>query len=280
MYVRHLIPVLILFAISFSEISGQNLCPKNILPASGNVKGWIQIEPPECFSGDSLFDAIDGGAEIQLEFGFISMARASYSSRKKRLNIEVYCMTKPEAAYGIMTTMNEGPPFKPINGSYSVIKKYYGMLLKGKYFAFIIDPTGKSDLLKDIGKVIASISDRISEDAVTPDIMNSVSKEGVKKAVMFNGDIVLSNYCYLGVTRPFSYKQGIYIETSESKTIVFQCDTADLSDDKFTYALEQFRKTGKYTVDIEPMKLTNNSGVVYSISRSGNQIRMTTAMVK
>lgn len=256
------------------EISGQDLCPLGILPQRGTLKGWVQNESPECFTGSTLFRAIDGGAEVHLEYGFLSMARASYSLQKKSLHVEVYLMKTPEAAYGLMTTMREGPPFTLNDGSYSFINRYYGMLVKGRYFVVVIDQSGKEDLIDEIKTIFADISTRIIESADIPEIISSIKQEGILKAVMFSGDIVLGNYCFLGVSRPFQYEQGVYIEKGDGSVIIFQSNKDIISDETVVSTLEDFSKTGNYTVDFTNLLLTDKKGVTYSIKKEANRVIM------
>lgn len=274
MNISWLIPVFLVIAINLTPLSGQNKCPEDLLPGRNAVKGWIPKEKPECFDGSKLFEAIDGGAEIQIEYGFVSMARASYTSKKKLLDVEIYRMSYPEAAYGLMTTINEGPPFTPVNGSYTVMKNYYGMVVKGPYYAVVVNPSGKEDLADEINKMIAYISARINEDIVIPEIISTIKTEKIVKAVMFSGDIVLGNNCHLGVSRPFHYEKGVYLETGDSTIIIFQCNKDNISEEIITSTLEDFRKTGKYTVDHKELTLTNTKNVTYKINREGSRIIM------
>jgi len=274
MNINWLIPVFLIIAENLTPISGQNICPADLLPGRNVVKGWMPKEKPECFDGNKLFEAIDGGADVQIEYGFVSMARASYTSKKRLLDIEVYRMANPEAAYGLMTTMNEGPPFTPVNGSYTVMKKYYAMLLKGRYYAVIVNPSGKEDLTAEINEMISYISAEIKEEIVIPEIISTIKTEEIVKAVMFSGDIVLGNYCHLGISRPFHYEKGVYLETGDGIMIIFQCNKDNISEEIITSTLEDFRKTGKYTVDQENLTLTNTKGVTYKIYREGSRIIM------
>ena len=51
-------------------------------------KGKTFKEPPETYSGDELFQMINGGADIYHEYGFVQVVRAAYTDGK-RLTIKL-----------------------------------------------------------------------------------------------------------------------------------------------------------------------------------------------
>jgi len=269
-----LIPILLTITGHLTSVNGQDECPSNILPESGTIKGWIQKGKPECFPGENLFSAIDGAAEVYIEYGFVSMARASYSRKKKTLNVEVYLMKSTDAAYGIMTMMSEGAPLIPVNGSVITGKIYFGMVAKGKYFVIITEPSGKGELDNEINKLIIDLDSRINEKIVVPEIISNLHIEGITKAILFNGDIVLSNNYYLGLTRPFNYEQGVYIETGDGPVIVFKCKNDVPLINNINTTLENFDKTEKYIIDYKNNLLTNKKGVTFRIWIDDNKIIM------
>ena len=80
---------------------------QDILPAGGFVRGWEADGPPRVFIEKDLFNHIDGGAELFLEFGFAKLRVQPYSGEKAELVGELYEMTGPAAALGIYL-MNAG----------------------------------------------------------------------------------------------------------------------------------------------------------------------------
>ena len=269
-----LIVLSILLTAHFTCLNGQNNCPVNILPESGFAKGWIQKKAPQCFSGEDLFQAIDGAAEVYIEYGFISMARTSYSKKKKLLKSEVFLMSDNDAAYGIMTLMNEGVPLKVKDGSVIFARNYYGMLLKGRYFVIITDPSGKGELGREINILIRNIAENIYEKSTIPDLIGDPDISGITREVLFNGDIVLNNNYYIGIQRPFDYENGVYLETAEGLDIIFRCrEENEISSEKnIKTTLENFEKTGRYKIDYNSNTLINTKGETLIIKASGNKV--------
>ena len=80
---------------------------QDLLPAGGFVRGWKPTSAADVFIEKDLFNHIDGGAELFLEFGFAKLRVQPYSGEKAELVCELYEMTEPAAALGIYL-MNAG----------------------------------------------------------------------------------------------------------------------------------------------------------------------------
>lgn len=72
------------------------------VPPEGLPSGWIQSSPPRTFSGEALYDHIDGGAEIFLELGFktCTVSRCAGPGGGE-IVLESYEMVDSAAALGI-----------------------------------------------------------------------------------------------------------------------------------------------------------------------------------
>jgi hypothetical protein len=273
MDIKWLVSVLFILAGNIA-VKGQENCPLNILPQSVPAKGWFMRASPVCFTGDKLFDAIDGGAEVYIEYGFISMARVAYSKKKAILDVEVYMMAGTDASYGILTTMSEGPPPVPNQGSIIVRKNYYGLMVKGKYFIIVTDRAGSGKLGNETERMLENIGKKINEGVLVPEMIRTLQVSNLTKTVFFNGDIVLSNNYHFGVSRPFDYEQGVYLVTSNGPVIIFKCRQGSSMTDNIKSTLESLQKTGKYVVDYEKFIITDSKGTTFRIRSAGNEIIM------
>jgi hypothetical protein len=263
---------LVIISACFTNINAQDNCPVSILPVSGSLKSWGQKTAPECFSSENLFEAIDGAAEVYLEYGVASMARSSYSRKKQTLDIEVYQMADTDAAFGILSNMNDEPLPDQVNGSITILRSYYGMAAKGKYFMIVTEPTGKGGLETEINKVILDMTGRIQENLSFPDLISKLQIKDITRSVLFKGDIVLNNLIYLGISRPFQYEYGIYFESKGIPFVVFTCmNDMPLSENIYS-TLERFKESGKYTIDHQKNSFTNTKGSTFQILTEGKII--------
>ena len=80
---------------------------QELLPPDGFAPGWKAADKPRTFIEKDLFNHIDGGAELYLEFGFRKLVVQTYAAGTAELDFELYEMTEPDAALGIYL-MNAG----------------------------------------------------------------------------------------------------------------------------------------------------------------------------
>ena len=122
----------LLTAFLFSGVG--DAAAQNVLPPGGFVRGWEADGPPRVFIEKDLFNHIDGGAELFLEFGFSRLLVQSYVAEKSELVLELYEMTEPAAALGIYL-MNAGreTPWPEIPARNSSEDAQI-IAIKGRYF--------------------------------------------------------------------------------------------------------------------------------------------------
>lgn len=75
--------------------------PGKLLPQK--VEGWELSSAPRYFGPDNLYDLINGGAEVFVDYGLQKMVTADYSSKDhagKTVTAEIYDMGSPKGAFG------------------------------------------------------------------------------------------------------------------------------------------------------------------------------------
>jgi len=82
--------------------SGESL--GRLLPAGNEIAGWKAVDKPQVFNKETLFDSIDGGAEIYLEYGFPHLAvQENRNETRQSVVIEVFEMESSPSALGMDT---------------------------------------------------------------------------------------------------------------------------------------------------------------------------------
>jgi len=115
------------------------LCPGILLgqapiPEAGFAPGWTKAGPTRTFTGQDLFNQIDGGAELFLEFGFIRLRLQAYAKGRAELILNAYEMEGPASALGVyLMKMGREAPFPEINARNSSEDLQLTMV-KGRYF--------------------------------------------------------------------------------------------------------------------------------------------------
>jgi hypothetical protein len=93
---------LALFTLSASPAAGaDNGSMLSILPADGCGEGWVMEEKPALFTVDTLFDHINGEAELYFPYGFDTLATARYVKKATSVVADVYRMGSLLDAFGI-----------------------------------------------------------------------------------------------------------------------------------------------------------------------------------
>lgn len=129
--------------LSLSLASAAPLAPASLLaPAYPPAAEMIPIEAmgvthagePAVYSGERLFDYIDGGAPQYLEYGFHEVATQELRYHGRTYIFDAYRMRDPLAAFGIFSVRR--PPAAPALGrfAYSSLTPYQGLLAYGPYY--------------------------------------------------------------------------------------------------------------------------------------------------
>ncbi len=84
----------------------------SILPAGGCGEGWVMEGKPALFTADTLFDHINGEAELYFPYGFDTLATARYARKAEGspLVADVYRMGSLLDAFGIYSNYRKAGP--------------------------------------------------------------------------------------------------------------------------------------------------------------------------
>ena len=147
------------------------------LPGSGFFPGWKPSGVPRTFIKGDLFNHIDGGAELFLEFGFKRAAVQRYAKGKAEIVLEAYEMESPDAALGVylMKCGVETPqPGVPARNSSEAAQF---TILKGGYFVLINNPEGERDLIPAMTALAAAVLGSIPALPPDPRFWDPLPKE-------------------------------------------------------------------------------------------------------
>jgi len=105
-----------------------------VIPGPGFAAGWDRSGPLRTFTGQDLFNQIDGGAELFLEFGFVKLRLQTYSRGKSKLTLNAYEMDGATSALGVyLMKMGKETPFPELAARNSSEEAQLTMV-KGRYF--------------------------------------------------------------------------------------------------------------------------------------------------
>jgi hypothetical protein len=135
------------------------------LPEDGFVEGWTKGEKTRRFVRANLYDYIDGGAELFLEFGFEDLIVQDYRKESQEISLEVYRMENGEAALGIyLMKCGQETPHPEIPARNSADKLQF-LVLKNNFLLLVNNFKGDEALIPVMVTIGQNIIGQISEAA-------------------------------------------------------------------------------------------------------------------
>jgi hypothetical protein len=156
-------------AIPVGAKAGQAVAGQPAIPEPGFAPGWAKAGVLRTFTGQDLFNQIDGGAELFLEFGFSKMRLQAYTRDKSELTLNAYEMESAASALGIyLMKMGKETPFPEVAARNSSEEAQL-TVFKGRYFVQIDnlgdEPAAKADAVAMANSFLNGIT---GEPVVSP----------------------------------------------------------------------------------------------------------------
>jgi hypothetical protein len=162
----------------------------------GEVGGWRAESPGRVYDRDTLFEYIDGGAELYLAYGFREMVAGRYQKAgEPDIVVDLFDMGSSDDAFGVFTAELQEPEAGVGQGS-----EYAAGLLrfwKGRFFASVWaegeTATTESSVLA-IGEKIAAA---IEPPGRTPQLVRALPERGLgERGIRFFHDHASLNLHY------------------------------------------------------------------------------------
>lgn len=170
--------------------------PANALPK--NVDGWQIASSDRTFNNETLFDYIDGGAELFLSFGFTKVFNRIYSRENQPdIMVDVFYMNSSYDAFGVFSY--SGGKIENNFGQQS--HRSHGAILfwKDNFYISIISNTETEESRNAIAKIAKIIDKSIPEKGALPEILNYLPAEFLDKEIIryFRHYIWLNSHLFI-----------------------------------------------------------------------------------
>jgi len=242
MYHRKLMILFILTGIFvwFEAISWaaplESLIPKRDLP-----KEWTLIHGPQTYNKKSLFEHINGQAELFLKYGFRNSVFAIYQNKDRsenQIEVDIYDMGNVIQAFGVFSRFrNEDRPGG--FGLDSFLDDHTALFYKGTFFVLLYATESNPDSLRQFSKLISS---KILNSSLPPKEISYFPKNGLKPGSIQYFPEGLLGHEYL--KRGF---RGTYIEQAEVKDKVEAKDKGEAGGKEFHLFLAIFKDSQEAT---------------------------------
>jgi hypothetical protein len=124
----------------------------NILPTPGFAPDWVMKERVTLYNSDTLFDHINGEAELYFPYGFDMLATATYLNKKNPdvwVVVDIYRMGSLLDAFGIYSNYRKADAAGAVIGAEGFVSSSQLMFYQDRYF-IRIQVTGASSLDQEI----------------------------------------------------------------------------------------------------------------------------------
>jgi hypothetical protein len=182
-----------------------------LISKKGLPKDWSLVHGPQIYTRKTLFEHINGQAELYLKYGFQKSVFAVYQNRKNKedqIELDVYDMGNVLQAFGVFSRLrNEDRPAGI--GLDSYLDDHSALFYQGRYFVMLYAPEANADLLRQFSKLI---SQKISDPSPPPKEIGYFPKNGLKPGSIQYFPEGLLGHAFL--KRGF---QGTYVEKIKVK---------------------------------------------------------------
>ncbi len=198
----------------------------SLLPPLERLEQWRLEEKPSVYTGDDLFELINGGAEIYHEYGFVRVVSADYvDAAQTHIQLEIYEMSDASAAYGIFSLSQQSVEWKSEYGRVSASSKDYISFWKDRYYVLISWESRQHADAPQMSKLAAIVDQAIAEDPDPPELVRSFDAAAqAKRTVYLRGNLALSNFYYFDYKNIFEITEGIACTPGQHHRIVFRYD--------------------------------------------------------
>ncbi len=177
---------------------------------------------PQDYAGEDLFLYIDGGAEIYREYGFAEVLIQDYKGPEgKRLSLEIFRMTSPEAAFG-MYTFKRSPKGTPVEaGAGGQIEDYYLNLWKGRFLVTITGQDEGPATRRGLLELARAVAEKIPGPSSPAPLVNRLPQSALIKAGVryFKGYLGFMNvYPSMGA-KAFVFEEGVRADYSSGASL-------------------------------------------------------------
>jgi hypothetical protein len=146
------------------------------------VSGWKQAEKPQVFSSKTLYEYINGAADLYLKYDFQDLQVAEYRNEKKAsVTVEIYRHRTPNHAFGIYSQERLANANFLNIGAQGYSESMVLNFIKGSYYVKISGYNTGADDQEILLAFARKVAQNLDGPTSLPAILSSFPAEGKKK---------------------------------------------------------------------------------------------------
>jgi hypothetical protein len=172
--------VLIVLCAMFVSCSQPAKTIEELLPPGSKMSTWQKNGPASLYKQNQLFEYINGGADIYLEYGFVQVITQEYIHNDESLVVEVYEMQDPIAAFGIYSINRDSnaPALKVGDEGWQF--EYQTTFWQDRFYVVIMGYKADQIMQGVTADFAAKISKKIYLHAKPPEIISLLPQTGLQ----------------------------------------------------------------------------------------------------
>ena len=155
---------------------------ESLLPTRSCAEGWVLNDKVSLFDKETLFDHINGEAELYFPYGFDMLATATYMNKKNSevwIVADVYRMASLLDAFGIYSNYRKADAVNVKVGAEGFVSSSQLMFYQDRYFVRL-QITGATSLGQDVFLACArSVSDKLPFNVRPPGELDTMKIPGI-----------------------------------------------------------------------------------------------------
>lgn len=168
------------------------------LPMDGAVSGWAKIGESRVYDVETLYDHVNGAADLYFTYGFQSVAVGDYAhSDGGSVRVEVYRTATDADAYGLYTYHSFGEPVDI--GVEGRLDSGYGISFwQARTFVRIgVNPPGNDEALLAFAR---AVSEALPDEGQRPSVAEALPQENriPGSEAFFREQVAFENFLWLG----------------------------------------------------------------------------------
>ena len=221
---------------------------KALLPAPDEYFLWTPVaDAYQAAKGENLYDLINGGADLYLEYGFDRAVFTAYESLGLSVNLELYRMESDSAAFGIYS-LKKGSRGKPVSiGQEAALGEYYLNVWQGRYLITSIGMDSSAKTLQAVMQIARLVADKIPGGEKPVLAAYSAVSLYPENTVYLRGPAALFNIYSFGPGDIFGFMDAVYHTYEDGELFVFRYENESERTQGYQRAIENLENGGRFS---------------------------------
>jgi hypothetical protein len=142
------------------------------------VDGWTLDPEIRTFRGDSLFEYIDGAAEMYHKYDFKEVTAGEYSKGESKVVADVYEFAGPDRAFGMYTTLRPDMPDTVMLGVEGFVFGANLVFVKGSYLANVYSYDESADAVSGVRSIASAVAGLLAGTTTKPAMFRIFPEQG------------------------------------------------------------------------------------------------------